>query len=133
MTLSRLFARVPITRRSGAVDGSLLRLVDAAGATRIEHVLTVPRGACPVSRNPLGGTLTLSYEPAGRALEVVSLHDALAWACGPAKGSPTSAEGLALWAAKTAAAALGVPVTARLVLLLRPGNQTLTVESEGRP
>ncbi|MEK7381665.1 MAG: hypothetical protein AAB262_00070 [Elusimicrobiota bacterium] len=95
----RALFRVPITVRSQ--PAGVLRTVAAVGIAEVQHVLQVPRGACPVSGNPLSGTLTLTYQPAGRAIEVVSLHDALAWACSAAPGAPRSVEELAGWAAAT--------------------------------
>jgi hypothetical protein len=120
--------RIPVTRRSASVDASLLRTLPAEGVARVEHVLRVPRGACPVSGNPLSGSLTISYDPAGLVLEVVSLDHALRWACSGAPGAPRSAEALAAWAATTARPAVGVPVRVRLDLTLRPGGQRLVVE-----
>jgi hypothetical protein len=127
--LLRHLLRVPVTLRSRAAGSAGLRVVVAHHVTRIDHVLRVPHGACPVSRNPIGGTLTLGYVPAGSALEVVSLHAALAWACSGQPGAPRSAEELAAWAARESAKALGVPVVATLDLTLRPGRQRLCVQA----
>jgi hypothetical protein len=127
--LLRHLFRVPVTLRSRTAGSAGLRVVGAHDVSRIEHILRVPRGACPVSRNPLGGTLTLTYSPAGAALEVVSLHGALAWACSGRAGAPRSAEELAAWAARESANALGVPVTVTLDLTLRPGRQRLCVQA----
>lgn len=122
----RRLCRVPVTARSRPA-GAFLRTVDGAGISEVVHVLQVPRGACPVSGNPLSGTLTLTYTPAGRTIEVVSLFDAIAWACSGAPGAPRSVEELATWAAAESSAAVGGPVTLTADLLLRPGQQRLVV------
>jgi hypothetical protein len=127
--LLRRLLRVPVTLRSRVAGSAGLRVVAAHHVSRIDHVLRVPRGACPVSRNPIGGTLAISYMPAGSALEVVSLHNALVWACSGGAGAPRSAEELSAWAARESAKALGVPVTVTLDLTLRPGRQRLCVQA----
>lgn len=123
--LRRLFS-IPVTSRS-SFAGERLRTVPAHGAAELTHVLTVPRGACPVSGNPLSGTLTLRYQPGAVVIEVVTLHAALAWACSAAPGAPRSVEALATWAAKEASMAVGVPVVAIVDLIVRPGRQRLAV------
>jgi hypothetical protein len=107
--------------------------VPSHGAAHIEHVLTVSRGACPVSGNPLGGTLSIAYTPSGEALEVVSVHASLAWACAGGPGAPRSVEELASWVAREAAAAVRAPVVVTLDLLVRPGRQRLRVRAEASP
>ncbi len=123
---------VPMTRRSTAA-GEHLRVVQAFDAGRVEHVLAVPKGACPVSGNPLSGTLSLTYAPksgpSGGVLEAVSLYDTLNWACSGVPGAPRSVEELARFMARAASAALDVPVEARLDLVIRPGSQRLIVRS----
>ena len=123
--LRRLFA-IPVTSRS-SFAGGCLRSVPSHGASEVVHVLAVPPGACPVSGNPLSGTLTLRYQPAAVVIEVVTLHEALGLACSAAPGAPRSVEALASWAAKEASTAVGVPVIATLDLIVRPGRQRLTV------
>lgn len=123
--LRRLFA-IPVTSRSSSAGGCL-RSVPSHGVSEVVHVLTVPPGACPVSGNPINGTLTLRYQPAGVVIEVVTLHAALAWACSAAPGAPRSVEALAAWAAKEASTTVGVPVVATLDLIVRPGRQRLAV------
>lgn len=126
MSFLRRLLRVPVTRRS-APAGVLLRTVDAHGVAEVAHVLSVPPGACPVSGNPLSGTLTLRYQPGAVVVEVVTLHAALAWACSGAPGAPRSVEALAGWAAREVSGAVGVPVVAVVDLVVRPGRQRLTV------
>lgn len=132
MAFFRRLFRVPVTLRSRGAGAAGLRVVAAHNVSHIEHILRVPRGACPVSRNPLSGTLSISYQPTGVSLEVVSLHDAIAWACNGGPGAPRSAEELALWVARTCCDALGVPVSVGLRLILRPGYQVLSVNAEAR-
>jgi hypothetical protein len=128
----RPFRRIPVTRRARP-SGARLCVVPSHGAAHIEHVLTVSRGACPVSGNPLGGTLSIAYTPSGEALEVVSVHASLAWACAGGPGAPRSVEELASWVAREAAAAVRAPVVVTLDLLVRPGRQRLRVRAEASP
>lgn len=88
----RRLRRVPVTFRSKP-SGALLRTVEAFGANQVTHVLDVPRGACPVSGNPLSGTLTLSYQPTDRVIEVVTLHAVLRWACSGGDAPPPKRRG----------------------------------------
>lgn len=118
--------RVPVTSRSRAVPGCRLRVVDSFGVSEVSHVLDVPRGACPVSRNPIDGTATITYKPVGASVEVVSLHAAMAWACGRNPGAPNSVEQLATWLATETATATAATVSVRLDLLVRP-HQRLAV------
>jgi hypothetical protein len=133
MTIFRRLLRVPLTRRSAAVADSHLRVVSSYGAARVEHVLHVPRGACPVSGNPLSGTLSIAYTPTAQVLEVVSLFNALQWACSGTAGAPRSVEELAAWFARQCASAVGAPVIVALDLVVRPGRQALRVRSEAQP
>ncbi len=126
MSLFRRLFRVPVTTRSRPT-GAILRTVDATGTAEVLHTLHVPRGACPVSGNPLSGTITVSYHPIFCSLEAVSLHDALLWACSRAPTAPRSVESLATWMAGEAARAVGVPVVVDLDLIIRPGHQRLRV------
>lgn len=119
---------IPVTTTATSTPGRRLQTVPAHGATRIRHALPAPAGACPVSHNPLSGTVTISYRPAGAALEVVSLANALAWASGRNDGAPRSVEQLAAWLAEEARAVLGVPVAVRLDLIINPGPQRIVVD-----
>lgn len=86
-----------------------------------------------MSLNPLWGSVEITYHPIQeRAVEVVSLHAALAWACSRAPGTPSSAEQLAKWLADTVAEAVEVQVTVTLRLVLRPGFQRLVVRHRSR-
>ena len=86
----------------------------------VAHLLRVPSGACPFSRNPVLGLARLTYAPAGLTLEVVALHRYMQEIVRPAPDHPRSVEGLAARIAVDASAAVGVPVTVELVLLVRP-------------
>lgn len=72
------------------------------------------------------GTVRVSYS-APVAVEVVTLHAALAWACSGAVGAPRSVETLAGWLRDQVTAAVGVPSSVSLYLLIRPGPQLLIV------
>lgn len=125
-------------RAEPAFPGSPLNLVASHGVRHVKHTLWVPRGACPVSGNPLLGLCTVVYYPGEHAIEVASLRRALHWACtSRASGAPRSAEALAAWLARTVQQALNrgpdtLPELAdgyvRLDLLIRPGFQVLTVQ-----
>ena len=87
---------------------------------RVAHLLRVPSGACPFSRNPMLGLARLTYAPAGLTLEVVALHRYMQEIVRPASDHPRSVEGLATRIALDASAAVGVPVAVELTLLVRP-------------
>lgn len=122
----RRLLRVPVTRRATTATPHL-STVDAHGVSTVRHVLRVPPGACPVSGNPLSGTISIEYAPSGKAIEVVTLHDALLWACSGVGAAPRSVEELAAWMAGQASAAVGCPCVVVLDLLVRPGRQRLVV------
>lgn len=109
-------------------DSTGLYTMPSEGAGVIRHRLSVPVGACPFSRNPIRGWIEIRYTPAGRALEVVSLHGYIQWCAGAGEGAPQSAEGIAARVHSDCAAALGCGVRVVLVLLVRPGPQRLVVE-----
>ena len=87
---------------------------------RVSHLLRVPSGACPFSRNPIFGLVRLTYAPSGLTLEVVSLHQYLRDIVRPDADHPRSVEGLAARIAVDASAAVGVPVAVELMLVVRP-------------
>ena len=97
-----------------------LATVPAAGICTSTHIVPVPSGACPVSRNPILGVAILRYEPVGCALEVVALTDYMRQIVRPLPGHPRNVEGLAARIAVDAGAALGCPVSVELILLVWP-------------
>jgi hypothetical protein len=108
-----------------------LATMPAQGIAEVEHVVPVPRGACPVSGNPLRGEARFRYQPAIRVAEVVSLHHLVQRAArAPAPGG-NNVEGMAQWLSVQAQAALGVPVEVELVLTVRPGPQVYRVVARG--
>ena len=80
------------------------------------------------SKNPISGTASIIYHPNNRALEAVSLFDALRWAMSGAREAPRSVEHLARWLAVEACAAVGVPVAVRLDIIINPGPQRIVVD-----
>ena len=86
-----------------------------------------------MSGNPLQGTASIRYAPSDKVVEVVSLHEALLWACSGAPGAPRSAEELAGWLSHETSSAVGVPASVVLDLLLRPGQQRLIVTHRSEP
>ena len=71
--LLALLRRIPVTRQARPTP-TRLAVVHAYGASGTVHELAVPRGACPVSGNPLSGTLRVEYT-ATVSVEVVTLHE----------------------------------------------------------
>ena len=119
---------IPITTRAEHQPGSRIVTVGASGCGKIRHVLPVTTGACPRSGNPISGTASIIYHPNSRALEAVSLFDALRWAMSGARDAPRSVEDLARWLAAEACSAAGVGVAVRLDLLINPGPQRIVVD-----
>ena len=119
-----------VSARAWLPDGCRLHVLPALGAGSVSHALPVPAGACPVSRNPIGGTLEVSYRPASVVAEVVSLHQLLSYATTEHPEGARSMEGLACWIRREVALALGVPVAVRLTLTIMPGPQVYEVRCE---
>lgn len=116
---------------SRASRAALLATMPAQGVAEIEHVVPVPRGACPVSGNPLRGDAWIRYQPRDHVAEVVSLHQIVQRAArSPAPGA-SNVEGMAQWLRAQVSAAVGVPVEVELVLSVRPGPQTYRVVARG--
>lgn len=120
---------IPITTTASQADGTRLHTVPAHGVAFVQHKLTMPVGACPVSRNPESGTITIEYRPERAVVEVVSLHSALAWACSGDTSAPRSVEALAIWLCDQMHRACGVAVRVRLDLQVWPGPQRLVVDA----
>lgn len=120
---------IPITTTASQADGTRLHTVKAHDVALVRHELPIPVGACPVSRNPESGTVAIEYRPDRVVAEVVSLHDALAWACSGHQDAPRSVEALAMWLCDQLHRACGVAVRVRLDLQVRPGPQRLVVDA----
>lgn len=116
---------VPVTRLAHPTT-SRLSVVDGGGVNAVRHVVRVPSSACPVSGNPIAGVAVIRYT-AAVSVEVVTLRDAMAWACSGSPGAPRSVETLAGWLRDQVTAAVGVPSSVSLYLLIRPGPQLLIV------
>lgn len=114
---------IPVTRRSRAVAGSCLRVVECPAGVLLEHRLEVPSGLCPVSTNPQEGTVVFRYTSRGASLEVVTLHRFVQDGGG---GAVRSVEELASHFAGHCYSAVG-PCRVELDLLLLPGPQRLRV------
>lgn len=116
---------------SRADTRAALATMPAQGIAEVEHVVPVPRGACPVSGNPLRGEARLRYRPSILVAEMVSLYQLVQRAArAPALGA-NNVEGMAQWLRAQAEAALGVPVEVELVLTVRPGPQVYRVVARG--
>lgn len=110
-----------------AEDSGRLKVLPSHGAARITHIIPVPVGACPRSRNPLSGDLELSYRPQTKVVEIVSLHQFMRDACDAGEGKPRSAESLARYVAAACAEALDRTVAYRMRIEVRP-KSTLVIE-----
>lgn len=110
---------------------SALATMPAQGIAEVAHIVPVPRGACPISGNPLRGEARFRYRPSLLVAEVVSLHQMVQHAArAPAPGA-NNVEGMAQWLRAQAEAALGVPVEVELALTVRPGPQVYRVVARG--
>lgn len=116
-------AMIPISNRARL--SGLLYVFDLPGVVEIGHVLDIPSGMCPMSGNPVSGTIGLSYS-ADVAVEVVSLHQLVQQA---QHESPKTFEGWCAYVAGAVASAVGVPVEYSASAKVNPGPQTLRVSS----
>lgn len=110
-----------------AVESGGRKVMACEAGLRLRHTLRVREGACPYSKNPIRGKITIQYKTTGYALEVVDLERYVQWVTGGRDGAPMSAEEIAVRAARDLRAALDTPVSVRLVLLVNPGPQVLRV------
>lgn len=103
-------------------------------ATRMEHVLEIPR-CCPASRNPQpGSTLTIRYRVEERILEVYTLKAYIASFQGGHADGTRNMESMIGKIAADAANATGVRVFIHAHLFLAPEQQmriTVTAEPDG--
>jgi len=116
-------AMIPISNR--ARPRGLLYVFDLPDVVTIGHVLDIPSGMCPMSGNPLRGTIELEYA-APVAVEVVSLHQLVQQA---QHESPKTFEGWCAYVANAVASAVRVPVRYSATAQVNPGPQTLRVSS----
>lgn len=118
---------IPVTITSTISPVPALAIMPSHGASLVEHILPVPIGMCPRSKNPLSGTLTLRYVPRAHAIEIVSLTKLVA-TIHRSEGGPRSSEGWARAIADLVAKALpGVEITYLMELVVAPGPQQLRV------
>lgn len=113
-----------ITVRARTVPASPLLVLPADGAEQVTHWLGFPRGACPVSGNPIVGLVRVRYEPALSVLEVVSLQVLIQ---SLALRGAQSIEGAAGRLHEAVTKALQGPAQIDLWLLVRPGPQVVHV------
>lgn len=118
-----------ITVRAYRTGESMVLALPAYGARHVEHILQFPIGACPVSRNPLSGDITVSYDPDTHVAEVASLFDAVAWACSNVAGTPSSVEEFASWLRAEVRSAVVVDVSVVVSVVVNPGGQRLVVRA----
>lgn len=123
---------IPITSTASVIEGTRVQTVPAHCADIVIHELPMVVGACPVSRNPVSGTVRVRYAPRSGpdpwvVCEVVSLHEALAFACSGDETAPRSVESLAAWLGDQVFKAVRVRVRVELDLMVLPGPQRLIV------
>lgn len=132
---------VPVTRRVIRTDENPLGTMPyrpiTPQATPVTHVLT-PKPMCPVSGNPAeGSTVTISYTPLDRTLEVVMLRAYLdAFAGGrvmPDGVEVLSMEQVPEVLARDAAGALGVKVDVLAELVIHPDQELILRATAGGP
>ena len=116
---------IPISRRAILPEGCHVHVMPSGGVLDVEHRLSAPVGSCPVSGNPISGTVIVQYEPAAYVAEAVSLHQLVTAA--PAR--TRSVEGLCVHLATELARALSCVVTVELDLLIQPGPQVYRVRA----
>lgn len=104
------------------------------GIAREQHVLEIPP-CCPVSKNPRpGSTITISYFPCGRSLEIASLYAYIHTFVGGLRDEQgelvvRDMEGMLMAIAQHCAQVLGQRVTLEADLQLLPRQQMkFTVE-----
>lgn len=120
-----------VTARATRPEGCQLHVLPALGAASVEHVLKVPRGACPVSGNPRSGRLRVQYRPGAVVLEIVSLEVLLQRAAREHPPLARSIEELARLLHAETRLALGVAVQVELDLIVEPGPQRYRVSFDG--
>lgn len=108
-----------VTKR--AFGDHAVKLIEVPAGGRVTHQLRVPPGLCPVSHNPLEGSLWVSYPCLGQVLEVVTLQ--LEWEA--VLTASRSAEGLLHGLRGRLPPLEGMQL--RLRLVLSPGPQVLEV------
>jgi hypothetical protein len=115
-------ADVPVTVR--AVPMGALHAMQSAGVGELAHTLPITPRLCPRSGNPLpGGTLRLTYRPAGLVAEVVSLLALLH----EVERQSRSVEEIPVRVATAVSVALGVAVSYQLDVTVDPGPQRMEV------
>jgi len=107
------------------------------GTAHLQHVLEIPP-CCPVSKNPRSGsTITISYYPCGRSLEIASLYAYIHTFIGGKRDEQgelvvRDMEGMLMAIARHCAQTLGQSVTLEADLQLVPRQRMkLTVEAQG--
>jgi len=114
---------IPISSR--ARKAGRLHVFDLDVETHVRHCVAIPGGMCPISRNPIRGTLDVQYT-ALVALEVVSLHALVEQA---QDNGPKTFEAWAAHVARTIAAAVEAPVSYTATAIVHPGEQMLEVSA----
>lgn len=119
-------SEIPITKRAVRHQGTsvcTMPLAEHPGLRLgvVVHRLDIPTGGCPVSSNPLRGTLQVSYQPGTEVLEVVSLHAMVQQAFTEAGGLEEALIWLGIALRRTGVHGLHIALSAEL----RPGPQKI--------
>lgn len=116
-----------VSARAVVPEGCLVAVLPTAGVAQVDLWLPFPRGACPVSGNPILGAVHVSYQPRDAVVELVSTHRLVQRAGRSPTTDAQSVEGAARWLHDELERAVGVPVIVELWLLVRPGPQLYRV------
>ena len=103
--------------------------MQAGAGLAIVHVLHLTPNLCPASRNPITGSIRVTYTTAGLVAEVVTLLALLR----TVERASRSVEEIPARVAEVLSTALGVPVRCTLVASIHPGPQSIEVTCEVLP
>lgn len=118
---------IPVTQRSARV-GNISVMQSESGLSMV-HILTLSPDLCPVSHNPISGSIRITYTTTGLVAEVVTLLSLLR----AVERDSRSVEEIPSKVASTLVTALGVPVRCTLSATINPGPQAIEVKCEVLP
>lgn len=116
-----------VSARAWVPDGCSVAVLPVAAGVRVDLWVLFPRGACPVSGNPILGLARVQYVTSALVAELVSVRQLVVRAGRSPVAAAQSVEGCAAWISAEISRAVGVPVAVTLLLLVRPGPQLYRV------
>lgn len=116
-----------VSARAVVPEGCSVAVLPALDTSAMDLWTPFPRGACPVSGNPILGLVHIRYHPRDVVAELVSARDLVERAGRSPTTDAQSVEGAARWLHDELERAVGVPVIVKLWLLVRPGPQLYRV------